>query len=259
MDLFWLKVAASFFVGGTYIAFTMRVSEKFGPKIGGLVIGMPSTVMMGLFFICWTAGTQAASDAALVGVAGNSICAVFAALFAHARKRLGIAQSYLIAIGVWLALSAPLALFHVSSLPLVLALAAALFAAAFYMVNDFPHGKAALSHPSLAESAGRSAFAGGVISSSVLAARFMGPLWGGIMATFPAGFSATFILLSRKHGAEFTSAVARTMPHGCLASAAFALTFHFAAVPLGLIGAVAVSYTVATAVAFVLYKTVLAK
>ena len=59
MDLFWIKLILSFFIGGTYIAFTIWIAEKFGSKIGGIILGLPSTTLVSLIFIAWTQDVSA--------------------------------------------------------------------------------------------------------------------------------------------------------------------------------------------------------
>lgn len=54
------KLALSFLIGGLWIALGIALAERRGPKLGGLIIGFPSTVLFSLFFIAWTQSTQAA-------------------------------------------------------------------------------------------------------------------------------------------------------------------------------------------------------
>ena len=42
-DVFLFKLLLSFVVGGCYIAAMLWVSERFGSKIGGILIGLPLT------------------------------------------------------------------------------------------------------------------------------------------------------------------------------------------------------------------------
>ena len=40
-DIFFLKLALSFIVGGAWIALTTVLAEKFGTKLGGIFAGLP--------------------------------------------------------------------------------------------------------------------------------------------------------------------------------------------------------------------------
>jgi hypothetical protein len=55
--------------------------------------------------------------------------------------------------------------------------------------------------------AGRAAFGGGIVALAVLGSRVGGPVWGSILAAFPALFTSTLILVSRSAGAAFSRAL----------------------------------------------------
>ena len=44
-DVFLFKLLLSFVVGGCYIAAMLWVAERFGSKIGGILIGLPSNLL----------------------------------------------------------------------------------------------------------------------------------------------------------------------------------------------------------------------
>lgn len=259
MDPFWLRVAASFIIGGVYISLALWISEKFGPRIGGLTVGLPTTALVGFVFIALTQDLQTAADAAIVGPAVASMGAVFAALFAHLRQRNGIEVSLAIALSIWFALAAPLAIFQVKNEFFLATLTILCLALAFYMVKDIPAQKPVQASLSIAEFAGRATFAGFIIAAAVTAAKVMGAIWGGVLANFPASYSSTLIILSKKHGPEFTSSVVSSMPYGTITVAAFSMSFHFLAIPLGLAASIAVSYAISLAIASVIYATVLSR
>src|SRR5258708_33146817 len=74
VDLFIVKLILSFLVGGLYVIAATVSADKLGSKIGGLISGLPSTVLFGLLFIGWTQNSQAGVEAttllpAVIGVA----------------------------------------------------------------------------------------------------------------------------------------------------------------------------------------------
>src|SRR5260221_14387282 len=74
VDLFTLKLILSFVVGGSYVIGATIVADNLGTKLGGLIAGLPSTILFGLLFIAWTQNTQASVEAttllpAVIGVA----------------------------------------------------------------------------------------------------------------------------------------------------------------------------------------------
>ena len=54
IDIFILKLILSFIVGSIWITLATIIAEKFGTKLGGVIAGLPSTVVIALFFIGWT-------------------------------------------------------------------------------------------------------------------------------------------------------------------------------------------------------------
>ena len=58
---FWYKLLLSFLVGGCWVTLTTIIAEKFGSKIGGLLGGLPSTIVVSLLFIGLTQNAEVAS------------------------------------------------------------------------------------------------------------------------------------------------------------------------------------------------------
>ncbi len=63
-SVFLFKVFLSFLTGGVFTTITLYAAEKHGPKVGGIIAGLPSTTAVGLFFIGYAQSAQAASQAA---------------------------------------------------------------------------------------------------------------------------------------------------------------------------------------------------
>ena len=57
--IFITKLLVSFFVGGGVIALLSILAEKY-QKYGGIILSMPSTMTLGLFFIGWSQGVDIA-------------------------------------------------------------------------------------------------------------------------------------------------------------------------------------------------------
>jgi len=253
MDVFYFKLLLSFLVGGAYIAFTIWLSEKFGSKIGGIVIGLPSTSLVGLLFIALTQGNAAAVLAVPIMPAVAGVNSIFVALFILLHK-FGWKQALAVAFVFWLAASLFLVTLPLDSLALSLAIAAALYAISAGYLCRFPHRKAAARHSSAGEFLLRAVFAGTVVASAVLLARANGPLWGGVLSNFPAAFTCTLILISRKHGEDFTASVGRTMAFASIAAVSFSVAFYFLVLPLGLFLGASLSLAASVTVGFAIYR-----
>jgi len=91
---FLLKILLSFLLGGVWITFSTIIAERFGSKLGGVLAGLPSTVIISLFFIGWTQSPTIASKATTVVPIIMGIDALFVVVYA-----LLINRNFLIALG----------------------------------------------------------------------------------------------------------------------------------------------------------------
>ncbi len=253
MDPFLLKLILSFFVGGLYIALNIFVSEKFGSKIGGILLGLPSTTLVSLIFIAWTQGTDGVLSAVTITPFVLSIAPIFVVAFI-AFYRFGAYSAFVLAFLTWLILILPVLLFVQPDILLFTAIGLIFFAISILLLNKHPHVDLKKRSFTYGEFAFRSIFAGLVIATAVLFGKLFGPLWGGIFASFPAAFSSSMFLLSKKHGIKFAASVSRTMPFGCLCTLVFVLVFFFSVPSLGMISGLVLSYLISLVAAIITYK-----
>ena len=239
-NLFLVKLALSFVIGGSYIAFTIWVSEKFGSRLGGLFIGLPSTILVSLIFIAWTQNTDAAVQSTPVVPAAIAACSLFVVAFIYA-LRFGRLAAILSATTVWFMLSLPLAMFSLNNIFISVALGLAFVGLSIFILRKFPHRKLERFHLSKRELLFRVMFSGSFVAIAVLFGKMLGPLWGGVFASYPAAFSSSLLLLEGKHGTDFASSVAKTMPYGSLTNIVFATAFFFVVPVIGMVsGTIAV-------------------
>ena len=88
-EIFFLKLALSFIVGSVWISTATILAEKFGTKVGGILAGLPSTMVVALFFIGWTQTPQIAAEAATVVPIIMGIDAVFIVVYVGCSVRSG--------------------------------------------------------------------------------------------------------------------------------------------------------------------------
>ncbi|MFH1785823.1 MAG: DUF3147 family protein [Candidatus Micrarchaeota archaeon] len=252
MDLFWIKLILSFITGGVYIAFTIFLSEKFGSKLGGIILGLPSTTLISLIFIAWSQDMSAVVGALPIIPAAISLASLFTVVFMMFFKH-GIKTAFLVALLIWAICGLSFIFLEITFFHSII-LAAIIFAAAILYLQKFPHTKLKKISTSFPEFFYRSFFAGTVIVISVLMSKFMGPVWGGLFAVFPAAFSSSLFLLSNKYGFNFTSSVARSMPFGSIGTAVFALSLYFLILSLEFVPAIIISYVISLLYAIIIYK-----
>lgn len=246
MDVFWMQILLSFIVGGLYIAASIRAAEVFGTRWGGLLLGLPSTTLVSLFFIGWVQGTQTVTEATTVMPLAVAVLGVFQLVFFFTQNR-GLGVALMASTLAWLALTVPLAIYRVQDIGITLPLGLVLYAVIATYFRTVPNRTAPPQRFSKMEFLLRAAICGTLIAAAVATSKTAGPLWGGIIASFPVAFSSTVLLISNKHGAPFTSSVIKAMQLASGTIIVFVTALHFTAVPLGLIGGTLAAYAASIA------------
>jgi uncharacterized membrane protein (GlpM family) len=241
---FALKVVASFLVGGAYVAFVTYISEHINPRIGGVLAGLPSTILISLIFIALTQNDAAAVKAGTVGPAGFGFTVLMIALYVRARNSQNIMRATVNAIIFWLFM----AVLVFSLLPKSLVLGTVIFLVGFGIaiaslekVQVEPNKRIPVSTQELFT---RTLVAGILIAVSVILAKTLGPFIGGVAATFPMVVITSLTLIDHKRGKNLMASTAKTIPFGSFGAVAFLIGFHFLAPQLGLPIAMVVSYAI---------------
>lgn len=236
-----LRAAIAFVVAGSYVVVMARMAEKFGSKVGGLLLALPSTIFVGISFITWQQGHQGLRSASAVLPATIAAAAIFLVVFVMLSKR-GLVVSYVSATLVWLAITLPLALLHVHNVYFTTSIGVLLLAVAVYFFRHVPHRSARPIQQSLRLQLLRFSVAGSVTAATVVVARFAGPTWAAVCGSFPAVFAATLFLMSTSQGIEFTSSLGRTMIVGNMANVVFGLSIFVISIWLGSVTTIALAY-----------------
>lgn len=232
-SLFILRLLASFVIGAIWITVITLVAERRGGFAGGFIGGIPTTIVLSLFFVGLGDGTAAAAAAAQVIPYSYCFSVVFIIVYSLLAPR-GIVLSLAAAVAAW---AAP-AVYCSGRIPISLGGGIAIWAGMtaiavlfFERLKRFPVIRGSAVRYSAAELIFRAAFAGSAIAAAVAAAKFGGPRWGGLGAGFPAVFFSTLILLHRSRGSDFTQGMCRNLilsgmiNVNCYAFAAF-LAYH---------------------------------
>jgi hypothetical protein len=82
MDLsFWIKFGLSFLVGGIWVTLSSVAAERFGSKVGGLIGGLPSTIVVTLLFIGLTQTPERAAESAIIVPLVMGVNGIFVTVF----------------------------------------------------------------------------------------------------------------------------------------------------------------------------------
>lgn len=225
---FWFKLGASFLVGTAWVTLSTIAAERYGSKVGGMIGGLPSTVVVSLLFIGSTQSAQAAARTTTVMPLVQGINGMFILVYLLAVKR-GLATALPAALLVWFLAATMLVVLGEPPFWLSVSVWALLGLGCLFIVERVlliaSHGNVNINYTP-AQVVVRSLFGGGVISTAVLISRLAGTLFGGIFAIFPAMFASTLVITYRAGGAAFSRAVAKSL----MISGMFNVTLYVIAV-----------------------------
>ncbi|MCK4589916.1 MAG: DUF3147 family protein [Nanoarchaeota archaeon] len=255
IDPFIFKLILSFIVGGLYVALSTTIAEKFGSKIGGLITGLPSTIVISLFFIGWSQGINASVEASTIVPVIEIVSIIFVLIYAQLLKFNRILAP-IISLAVWFILALPLAIYNVSYMFLFSIIFVFVWILVLFFLRNIKSKKITFKFSYFSLSL-KIILTGFVVLLSVLLSKILGPLWGGVFSVFPAIFLSTFITLSILHKADFSSAVGKTMPIGTLGIVLYGILVYFLYPPLGLIMGTILSYLISVIAVVIVYKPII--
>jgi hypothetical protein len=255
-NIFLLKLFLSFTVGSLWITMGTVLAEKYGTKIGGLVAGLPSTILISLFFIGWTQSTRVAVEATtIVPIIGGINC-----LFI-------VAYIVLLRLNFWLAFTGASLVWSLFSFGLVLArfnsFSISLISYICLVVishNIVEKGLKIRSEPGKqihytpVNVVFRAVFSGLVIVLAVVVTKVGGPLLGGMFVMFPAMFVCMIFMTYFSQGAAFSAAVMKSSILGAISVVIYGTVARYTYVPLGLIGGTAISVLVSFASSYMIHR-----
>jgi uncharacterized membrane protein (GlpM family) len=214
MDIsFWSKLGLSFIIGSLWVILTTVSSEHFGSKVGGLIGGLPSTVVIALFFIGYSQSPSIAAQATTIMPFAQGLNGIFVLCF-MLLTQWGLGLAITGSLAIWLIQSTILYLLHIQlfwiSLLgwLFLLLACILVLLKWWNIPSTI--KLKVSYPG-SQFVWRGLFGGAVIALAVLIGKLGGPLPAGIFGSFPAIFLSTLVITYHTGGSEFSRSVGKSL------------------------------------------------
>lgn len=260
-SVFILKLVLSFIVGSLWITVGTVLAEKHGTKIGGLIAGLPSTILISLFFIAWTQSTRVAVDATtIVPIVGGINC-----LFV-------VTYIYLLRITFWIALGGALCVWALFSLVLVgIGFNSFIVSVISYVcLVAITHtiverglkirsveGRDLRYTPAIMIF--RALLSGSVIVFAVLITKVGGPIIGGMFVMFPAMFVGMIFMTYFSHGPMFSAAVMKSSILGAISVVIYGIMVRYTYIPLGFIGGTTVSIIVSIASSYMIHECLMRK
>ena len=210
---FWLKLALSFFVGSLWVTLTTLSAERFGSKVGGLIGGLPSTVVIALLFIGISQSPVIASQATTVMPLAQGLNGLFILTF-MLLNRYGLWYGLLGALLVWLTQSALLYWLNIRAFWISLIGWLLLLSFCYWMLEKWmkipSRSGLRVSYPPY-QIIWRALFGGVMIALAVFMGKLGGPLLGGIFGSFPAMFLSTLVITHQTRGADFSRSVGKSL------------------------------------------------
>lgn len=211
--VFLLKLGLSFIIGSLWVSITTLSAERFGSKVGGLIGGLPSTVVIALLFIGLTQSPMQAAQTTTVMPLAQGLNGLFVLTFMTFIRR-GLWAGLASAMFVWLMQSTLLYLIKINafwvSIVGWLTLLAFCSVALVKWMNVPAVGRVQVSYPP-DQIIWRALFGGAVIALAVLMGKLGSPLLGGIFGSFPAMFLTTLVITYKTSGAGFSRAVGKSL------------------------------------------------
>jgi len=256
---FLLKLLLSFFLGGVWITISTIIAEKLGSKLGGVIAGLPSTIIISLFFIGWTQSPIVAYRATTVIPLVMGINAFFVVVYALLRKR-----GFYIALGgallCWGFTSAIIATVKFDSFLISVIGFVVLVALSFYILekrNTFPSESKKHTKYTAPILLIRGILSGSIIVFAVLMAKIAGPLVGGMFSAFPAVMLSTMIITYFSHGTNFSIAVLKIITVSCPVNVlSYAVAVRYLYGSVGLLWGTLISFIVSLISSFFIYQFV---
>jgi hypothetical protein len=233
------------------IAAATLVSRRWGPAVGGAVVGLPLTSGPVSLFLALDHGPTFAATAAVATLLGLLSQAAVCLAFAWVGRRARWPVSAAAGVAAFAATTVALSEVRLTAGPAFVAVSAALLAAAWLMPAG-PLARAASSPPGW-DLPARMALGAAIVGVLTGVAGLLGPRWTGLLSPFPV---FALVLGSFTHRAEGPPAAATLLRGIVVGSLAHATMFALIAALLGPSG-LAVTYTWASLAALAVNAVVI--
>lgn len=206
------------------------LSQKAGPRWGGLMAGLPSTSAVVLFFLACENGEEYATRAADSGAIGLCAGSALALAFSWAASN-GRSMAFALAAAgasfVGVAVVTPLILSLAAPLPLLLVICACCLLAA--IAQCIPTSACTPATRSRQRTwlgmILRSIIPAVCVVSVTILSQRLGTIGTGLLGTFPCMLTSMIVLTSLEDGVPVASKLAQAFPMGQLATLSFVILF----------------------------------
>lgn len=252
---FILKWFLSLIIGSFWVVVSSTVAEKVSGRIGGLLVGLPSTAVISLMFIGLTQGVPAAQTAStIIPFSSGFYCYSFVTYLLLSKHK-DFKTTLFGTLAVWFTFSYLISYANPSLFLSMTVWLAMVMIAIYWVVKYVKIDKKVSRMKVKGSSLWFKAFVTGfVISLVVLISKLAGPKWGGIFATFPALTISTLLVTIKSGGLEFTRLIMKNVLISTTSMIGLFAIFSYYLYPfLGVVWGTVVSYVLLLLIGVPLY------
>jgi MFS family permease len=224
-NLFILQLTLSFLVGGGFIAFLSLIAEKVNRKISGIILGSPSTVLLGFFFLGWATSPETVADIIPSTLIPMGISSLFATSYAYLseylqkyikKRKKQIILTFILSISIWFLVAVPIVILKINNLFFGIIGYFIIIFICHLLLRKKSHEKPPALTYTFNQKLGRATFVGFIVFLVVFLGKTLNPFWGGIFTMFPAAFSSTLILIHYYYGSKMIFPTFQKIPFGSI-------------------------------------------
>ena len=257
---FAIKWLLSLLVGSVWIIVSTTIAERISGRLGGLITGLPSTVVVALLFIGLTQGVDAAKTASAIMPLSVGLYSFFSIAYLLLSRK-NFVTAFAGSLAVWFLFAIVASLINPSFVVSILLWFVLVTLSISWTVKNISINSNQIPKNIKGRPVWFKALLGGVvISSVVLISKLAGPKWGGISATFPALTISTLLVTIKSGGLEFTRLIAKNILISTTTTVGLLAIISYIMFPiLGPIIGMVISYTLVLLISIPLYHLVFEK
>lgn len=260
-NLFLIKLAISFLIGASWVTLVTVIAERYGTRIGGLIAGLPSTILFTLFFVAWTQSPNAASTATGLSPLMSGFTTIFILIYILlVRKNFWLALFS--AIFVWLVCSISIVFSKFQNFSLSIIVYLIVLAICYSILEKFiklPSQKGKKTKYTIGNILFRALISGSIISLATLLAKIGGPILGGVVGIFPAMFTSTILITYFSQGSSFSASIMKSTMISNTSIVLYVIVARWSYLHYGLITGTLIPVLVSFAYGYLLYQFVIKK
>jgi hypothetical protein len=247
------RIILSFIAGSLVVTASTVAAETMGPRLGGIIGGIPSTVAVSLLFIGIVQSPLAAAQATDAIPLALGFNGLFILAYASLANR-GRAISLGVGAFVWLTLTTIVVCLGVPRFQFSMVIFMILLVACWQIIGRIATPKERNDRPTRftgGQIAARAVSGGIVVAACVYLGKALGVLFGGIASVFPVVTTTTLVVVHHARGSAFLQMYARPLLASSLINVmAYALAVRIFYPSLGLGVGTLVAYLISGATAY---------